>query len=67
MYKIRYVITNPQRSRGPQSGRGINGETIVFKHGRKSTEILANVVYKESDKFPNEFRSNVAEQTAFKL
>lgn len=62
-----YVITNPQRSRGPQSGRGINGETIVFKHGRKSTELLANVVYKESDKFPNEFRSNVAEKTAYKL
>lgn len=62
-----YVITNPQRSRGPQSGRRINGETIVFKYGRKSTELLANVVYKESDKFPNEFRSNVAEQTAFKL
>lgn len=67
MYKIRYVITNPQRSRGPQSGRRINGETIVFKQGRKSTELLANVVHKESDKFPNELRSNVAEQTEFKL
>ena len=67
MHKIRYVIPNPQRSRGPQSGRRINGETKVFKHGRKSTELFSSVVYKESDKIPNKFRSNVAKQTASKL
>lgn len=67
MHKIWYMIPNPRRPWGPQSGRRINGATIVLKHGRKSKELFANVVYKESDKFPNEFRSNVAEQTAFKL